>query len=154
MFRLFLIVSVFYLNNSIASSYSESQEESTLNRSNPILINDQEGIRKLDKRIATLYRDIDGCEDDYLKCELCMCQFGGTLSKTASKILIISSTLMTGLVAIPELLDDQTKAILISSSAIFNLTSVAFLSFKLYSDKEVEKRKAKLMDAILNNDDV
>lgn len=154
MLRLLLIIVLIHGSVLNSSYYSDSQEEIIINRSNQyIMLDDKEEVRKLDKRVTNLYKDIDGYEDDYLRCELCMCRFSGTFSKTASKILIISSALMTGLISVPGLLDDNTKAIVGTASAVCNLTSVAFLSFKLYSDKEVEKRKGRLVDAILNNDD-
>lgn len=155
MLRLFLIF-ILVISTTLNCSYcSDSQEDVIINNSKQyMMLDDYEEVKNLDKRVANLYKDIEGYEDDYLRCELFMCRFSGTLSKTASKILIISSALMTGLIAVPGILDDQTKAIVGTAATVCNLTSVAFLSFKLYSDKEVDKRKARLIDAILNNDNV
>jgi len=104
--------------------------------------------RNLDKNLVNIYQDVEGTEDDYLRCSICMFRCCGNSSVTLSKLAIITSGFMTGLIAIPGLLDDTTKATIGTVSAVLSLSSIALLSFKRYSKKAIEDREEQLKEVL------
>ena len=100
--------------------------------------------RVLDRELVNLYQDVEGIEDDYLRCSICMFRSCGNTSQTLSKILIIGTGIMTGIIAVPGLLDPPTRIVIGSISAIFSISTIALLSFKKYSKKAIVDREKQL----------
>lgn len=98
----------------------------------------------LDKKLVNIYQDVEGKEDDYLRCSICLFRCCGNTSVTLSKLMMIGSGIMTGLIAIPGLIDGPTRITLGAVSSVFSLSTIALLSFKKYSKKAIEDREEQL----------
>ena len=100
--------------------------------------------KDLDKKLVNIYQDVEGVEDNYLRCSICMFRFFGNTSQTLSKILMVGSGIMTAFVAVPDLFSPPIRITFGTISSIFSLSSVALLSFKSYSKEAIEDREEQL----------
>jgi len=131
-----------------ASQIGNDEEDDALRSSGSI---SQIDSQKMNKEISKLYQDVDGHEDDYLRCSICLFRFTGNTSQTLSKLSVIGSTVLTGIVAIPDLLDDKTRLALCASAGICQIASVALLSFKSYSNKAIVEREIQLKEVLISH---
>lgn len=125
---------------------SDIEDESISIESQRVFI--QANPSDLNKEFVSLYKDVNGCEDDYLRCNICVCRFFGNTSETISKLCIFASTAIISVAAIPNITDEATKTVLIASSAVLQVSSIALLSFKMYSQKAIENREGQLKDVL------
>lgn len=118
-----------------ASSIEEDLESGTRGSCNHL---------HLDKKLVNIYQDVEGTEDDYLRCSICMFRCCGNSSMTLSKISMIGSGVLTGLIAIPGLFDGPTRITIGIVSSVLSLSTIALLSFKRYSKEAIEDREEQL----------
>ncbi len=138
---LFLILSIICINLSTSKLVASSNH---FDETVEIKLTGGKSLHEIDKRFASLYQNVSGPEDDYLKCSICMFGFWKNTRKTVSIVASTGAAVLTTLVFIPDLLDEKTKTVLSSAAAITNLIAIYSLAFEKYSAEARETRKDQL----------
>ena len=144
----YLLNAIFYLLTLNVSALQASTSYSSADEFEEISLTRGQSLHEIDQKFAGLYQNVPGPEDDFLRCSICMCGFWKNTSKTLSILASTGATALTSLVAIPGLLDDNTKTILSSAAAITNIVAISLIAIEGYYSKAKEDRKLQLRDLL------